>query len=282
MADVYTKLRGIIGNLVRIGGAKGPQIGNNSGVIEALANASALGGTYVKVRVADAAGDNLNDAINVLVARGRVADVSFGFVADPSPNGHSGEFGICQTKTSTYDEGDIVYDTGTAIVALPVEVATHMTTQGALGNGNITFDANSFYCRDYDAPLWTWTKKGGSSVPSGVPYKVVIDFTHANANTPVDSTAVIPTGAIVESARLDVTEAFNGTGVSIGVTANGSSPVTLIASADLTPDEVGIYEFPLMEKLDATGTGVVRVTYAATNPTTGEARLIVEYATPLT
>jgi len=96
---------------------------------------------------------------------------------------------------------------------------------------------------------------------------------NATTGATSDSTASIPSGSVVIDVRVNVKTQYNaGT---IVVTVNGSSPVTIMAAADIFETEVGIYQSQPLIDIGATGTGKVRV--AVAGAASGECDVYVTY-----
>jgi hypothetical protein len=225
MTDVYKNLKGTTEPGLHINGPDGAQITEAAGVLSARNAADAA---YAKLRIADVptSSSNLADAANLLMLRGRVADIEFSFDGGgvvPSPGANTSKFGICHTTGGSYTAGDVVFDTGTALQLMPSNVVTHLTTRGII-TGGISFIANGIYARQGAG----WILKGdGTPSYAGVQRSIEVPY---GTSTPVVSTTVIEEGARVIEVCNEVLEAFDGTTPSLVVSVEGTSPVTILSA----------------------------------------------------
>lgn len=273
----YEKIRGIIGNLFQFDGQDGAQLKNNSGVIEARdntdANMALLRGSGIPV-----SGSTLDDLPDLLDMRGRVADIEFSFdgASAPSPGANTDKFGFCHTSGGSYTAGDVVFDNGTALVTMPSNVATHLTSRSAV-SGTISLIQNGLYARQGAS----WTLKGdGTPTLQGVELAIAVAYDFNDDGTPVLSSTNVPDGAIVTRATNSVQTAFNDVSATVQVDIDGTSDETVMATGDSKPKQANEYSVPQHTDIDSSTTGPVKVTVSAGTSTAGAGEVIVHYVTP--
>jgi len=271
----YEKIRGIIGNLFQLDGQDGPQIKNNSGVIEARNNDDSamalLRGTGIP-----STGSTLDDLPDLLDMRGRVADIEYSFdgASPPSPGTNTDKFGFVHTSGGSYTAGDVVYDNGTALITMPSNVATHLTSRSAVA-GTISLIANGVYARQGAS----WVLKGdGTPTLQGVELAIAVDYDFND--TTVNSTTVVPDGAIVTRVTNSVTTAFNDVAATLQVDIDGTSDETVMATTDSKLKNTNEYSVPQHTVITSSTTGTVKLTVSPGTSTAGAGQVIVHYVTP--
>lgn len=272
MADVFKVLRGIMGDLFQIGGPVGPNVKNNSDTALELRNAADA--AFVTGRGLEIqSGAGLNDFVTLLDLQGRVPNITFSFdgASPPSAGTNSGAFGLCHTAGGGYSEGDVVYDSGTALIAIPSEVVRTLTTGSAV-TGDLSLIANGLYA-------WqggTWVLKGdGTPVYTGVELCIEVVI---GTNASYSSTTSIPDGARVTRTEILVETAYDS-GTECTVIVDGTSDETLMSAADSLMSAVNQYESDEIHTIDATTEGLVAVNITNT-PAAGAGRVLVFYCTP--
>lgn len=275
MADVFTKILGIIGNTLHIGGPTGPTVNNNGGTVE-IKDSTPSSFTALRAAHIDQGPNSatLDDVPTLLDLQGRIPNIHFSFLgaAPPSPGDNTGYFGICKTTGGDYTAGDVIYDNGAALEDVTHNVCQHLTTEVAVTNGDISLIEDGVYAWESSA----WVLKGdGTAGDSGLTKMIKVHFDHETL-TPSSSTS-IPTNAIVVRAQVNVTEAFNGTPAATLLVQSNSQ--TLMATGDSKPSTVNIYQVP--QQTTITSGAVVAITCVNTGGSTGEGDVIVEYVTPL-
>ena len=271
MADLYKKFRGVIGDIFHVGGAEGPQVKNNSGVVEIRDSddsAMALG----RAALIPATGETVNDIINLLSLRGRIADVVFSFAGAsiPAAGENSDAFGFCHTAGGSYSAGDIVYSSGTAYTKIPASVATTITTRSGV-TGTISLNANGVYVREGAS----WVLKGDGGADVG-PVKC-IKMTYDKDDTTVTSSTSVPDGASVVRVVNSVTTPFNGTSPTLAAIVDGTSDMSIFATADSDLENAAQYENDEIQDVTATTEGSVKITISAGGSTSGVGLLYVFY-----
>lgn len=272
----FEKIRGIMGDLFQFDGGDGAQLKNNSGVIEARdstdANMALLRGSGIP-----SSGSTLDDTPDLLDLRGRVADIEFSFdgASAPAAGANTDKFGFCHTSGGSYTAGDVVYDTGSALVTLPSNVATHLTSRASV-TGTISLIANGLYARQGA----TWTLKGdGTPSNTGIELAIAVDYDYNDSS--VSSTTDIPAGAIVTRVTNHVETAFNDNGATLQVDVDGASDETVMATGDSKLKRANDYSVPQHTPITSSTTGPVTLTVAPGTSTAGEGTVLVHYVSPL-
>jgi hypothetical protein len=269
---VFKKIKGTMEQFLQINGPTGSGIKESSGILEVRNSGDS---DYVVARAADvpSSGSNLKDLINLLMLRGRVADIEFSFNGGtpPSAGANTNKFGFCHTAGGGYSAGDIVFDTGSVLQILPSDVATHLTSRSAV-TGTISLIQNGVYAREGA----TWTIKGdGAATATGLGQWIEVPFDFNHTGSGVSSTTNLPDGARVLSTRVNVETLFDDT-PTVTVTVDGSSPETLMAIADSDLTVAAEYHAQDTHLITSTSAGAIKVVVGGT-PTVGSGRVLVEY-----
>lgn len=275
MANVFKKIRGIVGNLFQFGNGDGPNLKNNSNIIEAR---NAADDAFVLTRGAliPSSGETVNDLVALLDLRGRVADIEFSFdgASAPAPGTNTGKFGFCHTTGGGHTANDVVYDDGASLFKIPFTVVKHLTTRTAI-TGTTSLNANGVYC--YQGG--TWTLKGdGAPSNVGLVRAIEVEYDYTDGN--VDSTTTVPDGTRVIRCRNVVETAFDDAGATVAVSVNGSTPEAIMATGDSNLDNAAEYHVEDTHLIDSDSEGVVRVAVTPASATQGAGRVILEYLTP--
>lgn len=275
MADVYKKIRGIVGNLFQFDGGDGPQLKNSSGVIESK-NSDDSDFALLRGSLIPSSGETVNDVPALLDLRGRIADIQFSFDGGsaPSPGANTGKFGFCHTTGGSYTAGQVVYDDGSSLIIMPTAVVKHITTRTAI-SGTISLDANGIYCNQ----AGTWTLKGdGAPSNTGLVKAIRVDYVYTDSS--VSSTTSIPDGASVLRVRNGVTTALDGSSPTIQVVVDGTSDEEILATGDSNQKKVGEYHREDTHDITSSTEGPVTVNVTPDGSTQGAGFVIVEYTTP--
>ncbi len=274
----FERIRGIAGDLFQFDNGDGAQIKNNSGIIEVRdstdANMAILRAAGIPLSSSD-----LADIPDLLDLRGRIVDVEFDFTgaSAPSPGANTDTFGFCHTSGGSYTAGDIVFDNGSALVVMPSNVATHLTSRSAV-TGGISLIQNGIYARQGV----TWTLKGdGTPTQTGHELAVAVDYDFNDEGTPVSSSTEVPDGAVITRVTNSVSTLFNDSATTLQVDIDGTADETVMATADSKLKFANEYSVPQHTAIVSGTTGPVRVTIAGGSPTAGEGQVIVHYVTPL-
>lgn len=275
--SLWSKIRGTITTIFQIG-LGGPQIKNNSSVLEARNSADS---GYVKFRCAAPVGDN--DAATKLYVDSLdhtiFVTAQFDDTGDPGlpANTASRRFLVTTTAGADTVVGDVLYDDGTAVGTMVKLVAVdgrEIAVKAALAGGTVSFDADSIYLWDGDGSAWV--KIGDVGAVTGAVR--VIRFVLDNSATQ-DSVAKPPAANRVLKCRLQITTPYSG-----GTTISIGQPTALTAfmtTADNDP--VGATAGDIFDvDLDVAaiaGPAVVRVTVAGA-PAAGAGVCTIWHANP--
>jgi hypothetical protein len=272
MAGTIKDLTGLIGNTLQFSNAVGSRI-SNSGAIIQIKNAADNAFAELQALALQASPDK--NAIPVRIdIQAKVIMYSFDGVSPPSPNANLGKFGFCHTTGGDYTQNDIVYDSGTALIKMTRESCWAIYSTDAI-TGVVSLNADGAFAWEGSAYV---LKGDGSSTDTGFVKSIEISYTKDSGN--VDSTTSIPNGARVIRVINDVTTAFDGTAPTVAVTVNGSSPLTIMATAQNNQKVINQYEVEDFAAVGATNTGIVRVAVTPDSSTAGVGKVLVLYTSP--
>ena len=270
--SVFKNILGVMSSTFRIGGPTGPNVKNNSGVLELRNTAD---NDYVKGRALRIQTSNgINDIAVLVDAMDKVIQFSFDGATPPNAGDNTGKFGFCHTTGGSYTAADIVYDTGSALLVMPRETCKVIYTTDAV-SGTVSLNADGVYGWEGSAYV---LKGDGAATDTG--FVKCIEVAYTKDSTTVDSTTSLPNGSRVTRVVNRVDTVFNGTAPTLLVQANGSSPVSLMATGDSNLKLANQYDNEDIVDIGATGTGVVRLTVTADSSTTGAGKVLVFYVTP--
>ena len=271
--SLFKKLFGTTETTFQLGGTTGVKIANNTANLEVK---NAANNAFAKARALEIQTSNtINDVPTLLDIQEKVIQFSFAGATIPAAGTNTGKFGFCHTTGGSYTANDVVYDTGTAYKVLARESCKAIYTSAAI-SGTVSLNANGVYGWESTAYV---LKGDGAATDTGIVKCIQIPLVFGSGVT-VDSTTSIPSGAYVTRVVCLVSTLFNGTAPTVGVTVNGSSPVTIMATADNDLKLANQYEVEDVVSIGATGTGVVRASYTASTSTAGAATIFVFYTTP--
>lgn len=270
--DVWKKLRGNMRDIFGIGNEEdGFNIKNSSGVAEIR---NAADDAYETIRAAHIeSGGAINDLPTLIDLQARVPNIAFSFDGDtpPSAGTNTGAFGICHTDGTSYNAGQVVYDTGSTLLLIPTEVVRTITTSSAVV-GTLNLNANGLYA-------WqggTWILKGdGAPTSQGINLCVEVPI---GTSAAYSSTTSIPDGARVVRAVLIVDTAYSA-GASAAVSIDGSTPLEVLGSSDSKLTKQGEYDNDQIFDIDSDSEGVVAVDISG-SPAAGAGSVFVFYVTP--
>lgn len=275
----WSPFSGILANLWYIGrAATGIALKNSTGVAEIRNTAD---DAYAKFRALEIQSTNgINDVPVLRDLQARIADIVYSFDGASPPAGgtNSNQFGFCHTTGGSYTQGDVVYDTGSALVKVPTAVVKMITTRTSI-TGGISLNANGVYVNQSG----TWTLKGdGGATDTGKVKCIAVSYDYED--TTVDSTTTVPDGATVTRVVNRVTTPFSGgTSPTLHIQINGSTPETVMATTDSMLDLAsGPHQFENQNciDIDSDSTGVVRLTVTPDGSTAGAGKAYVFYVTP--
>ncbi len=275
MADLHKKIRGIIGSILQIG-IDGPNIKNNSGVVEIKnADDSAL----ARLKAATPTDDSdvvtkkyADSAERAMVVK-RQADCSSALPANTGVRG----FVVVTTAGTGAAIGDVLFDdgsgSGTMEILSAIEGRTIAVTD-ALSGGTISFDPDTIYIWDADGTAWVAIGDIGSVTGSSRIIRFPIDNSASQ-----DSTFSIPANARVLRCDVEITTAYSG-GASIQV-GNTSTANLIQTTSDNKPQSSSGKIYSVDQDTAWGGSAsVVRVAVGGT-PAAGAGVVVVEFCSPL-
>jgi hypothetical protein len=269
----FKDLKGIFGSLFQFRLGSGPQVKDNSDVIEFR---NAADDNYVIGRVLRlGTSPGINDIATKIDSETKVIEYSFAGATPPSAGDNTGKYGFCHTTGGSYTAADVIYDTGAALLVVPRASCKIIATNTSAVSGTVSLNASGVYAWVSTAYILVGD---GSSAQANTLQAIKVAITHATGAT-ADSTATIPDGAVVVRVICDVTTLFN-TAATVAVTANGSSPVTLMSTAQNDLTKANQYEVEDAVAITSTGAGVVRCTYTDNSASAGAADIYVFYVIP--
>lgn len=270
--SLFKKLFGTTEATFQVGGTAGARIKNSSAVMEVR---NAADDAYAKLRALLIQTSNgINDVPTLLDAQGKVIQFSFAGATPPAAGVNTGKFGFCHTTGGSYTANDVIYDTGAALLVLPRESCKVIYSSSAV-TGTVSLSANGVYGWESTAYV---LKGDGAATDTGFVKCIKVAYTKDSGN--VDSTASVPSGAYVVRVINFVSTLFNGTAPTMLATIQGSSPLTIMATADSNLKLANQYEVEDVGVVGATETGVVRAAVTPDASTTGAGLLLVFYVTP--
>lgn len=261
---LYHSILGTIQSYFHIGGPQGPQLRNSSGAIQAR---TANNGAYAHMEVLRASG--ADDAATYLDLKERAFLIEFSFDgADaPDPADNTGKYGFCHTTGGGFTAGKIYFDDATTLGECTVYKTSILMSTAAV-TGTVSLIANGVYTAQTGSAPFTWTLKGdGTPSFSGIIRAIKLTLSTVD----VDSTTVIPTGAKIVRAYLNVTSAYTAA-TTIELTVGAQ---TIQATTENDPESVGIY---LNEPLLTVASGDV-LHADITGASIGDGEVICEYYT---
>lgn len=270
--NIYKKIYGIVGSWLGFGNGAGFGLKNSSGVAE-IRNAGDT--AYAVARALRLqSGANIADLVTRVDLQGRSPNIEFSFDggSPPSAGSNTGKFGFCHTTGGSYTAGDVVFDDGsTALSSFKLPYCTTFTTSSAV-TGTISLIENGLYALQSGS----WVLKGdGGGTSTGVVKLIEVPIVFGSGN--VDSTTTVPDGARITKTAVRVGTAFNGTAPTVLVTAQGSSPVTLMGTSDSNLKVSAQYESDEVFEIGATGAGAIRAAVTPDSSSAGAATVLVEY-----
>lgn len=270
--SVWSKLRGTIETIFQLG-IDGPQLKNNSSVIEARNSADS---GYVVVRGATPVANNDLVTKQYADTLAKPIIVSQQFDGnDPLPsNSATEQFYVVSSTGANATIGQLVWDdgssSGTATVLATLDGRSIFTTI-AFAGGTVTFQANAYYV--WDAVTSAWLLE---STPFALGAVRVIRYALTNANGSQDSATQVPAGAYVLRAYIEVVTPYSG-GATLKLGQSGSLSL-LMATTDVKPQAAGIYQVP--QDTSWGGTALAVRTTVAGAPAAGAGFAVVEYTVP--
>lgn len=266
--SVWQKIRGTLSTIFQLG-PSGPNLKNNSGVIEARNSADS---GYAIVRGSSPVGDNdlVTKAYADTLLPVVVSDQFNGNNALPS-NTSTEHFILVTTTGSNASIGQILWDDGTSTGTVTVIAAASgrlITPSVALSGGTVTFNANSIYS-------WTgstWQDVGGTSV-SGALREIRMSITNAGSQS---SATQIPANAIITYSEVKVETPYSG-GATIQLGISGTTNL-FQDTGDSVATVAGEYGVPQDTSVGSSAAALL-VTVGG-SPSAGAGHAIVRYTVP--
>jgi len=262
---------GIMGNLLQVGGAAGPQIKNNSGVLEAKNpddSALVILRCLAPVGDTDVANKYYVDSLEKPLIVKRQANCS----AALPPNTAVRGWVVVSTAGTGAVVGDILYDDGTSVGNMVIVAASEGRTLAitdALTGGTVAFQPDTMYIWDADGSVWFEI-----STPAGTVKEISFAITNAASQ---DSVAQIPANVIIRYCWVIVAVAYSA-GATITVGSTGTATMCQ-GTADNLATVANTYVKDQNTTWEATAS-VVRVAVAGL-PAAGSGQVIVGYVKPL-
>ncbi len=257
-----------IGTLVELG-RRGPQLKNNSDVIEHRNQAD---DDFVVARGADPIGPN--DLVTKKYMETRANAIVTGQINGGSPPaaGPVGTVYVCTTSGGVYTEKYLYYSDGAAWVEIvPVEGMTISVTD-ALTGGNIEFAADHRYL--WDADGGDWVDLGPSASETGTVKTARVSLVFGDAGTNLLKN--VPAGCVATRILCNVTQAW-GSPLPYATVGDAGDTDRLAETKDIDLNKVGVYEITNCHLYgSATDINVILNNNGAT-PAAGAALFIIQY-----
>lgn len=272
---LFKNIRGTFETLFQLG-KDGPNLKNNSGVIEAR---NAADSDYVRMKAATPVDDadvvtkKWAETLPKPIVISRQADCS---VSLPTNTGARG-YVVVTTAGSGAAIGDLLFDDGSGSGSMEILAAVEgrtIATTDSLSGGAVTFDADSIYIWDADGSSWIKIGDIGSVTGALRVIRYTIDNTASQ-----DSTSTLPNNCRVFRCDLEVTTPYSG-GATITVGTTGT-PAAFQGTSDNNPQEGSPPNtFSKEQDTAVTPASVVRTTIAGA-PAAGAGVVSVWFTAPL-
>ena len=261
-----------IGTLVELG-KRGPQLKNNSDVIEHRNQADSA---FVVARAADPVGPN--DLVTKQYMETRANVIVTGQIDGGSPPaaGPVGTIYVCTTTGGAYTEKYLYRSDGSTWVEIvPIEGMV-MSITDALTGGNITFQADHLYMWDADGT--DWINLGPSAAESGLVKSARLAVAYTDGDDPVQATLIknLPAGCVVTKVLVNVTQAW-GSPLPIMTIGDTSDPDRLAQDKDIDLNKVGLYTLDNAHLYGSATDVNVYIDDNGATPAAGAALIIVQY-----
>lgn len=195
----------------------------------------------------DSSGYSGERGVALLDLKSRVPDITKAFAGGsvPSASSWAGEFALITSSGGSYNEGDLLFSTGTSILRIPVpDVCSTITTDIAVNfssSGLADLEAQCVYAWNNN---W-WEIRGRSTTDVGLR---VIRVESCGTTTKTSNATFLPNDLILK-VGVNVKTAYNG-GASIAVKI-GSVVLASSANLDFSPMYVNLYEKDMTEILSS-------------------------------
>jgi len=228
---LFSQLAGTMASFFQIGGPGGPGLNDNAGAIEAKNSSNSA---FAILRAATPVGDN-DAAVKSYVdtqPKPLIASVQFNGGSALPANSATEKFYVVTTSGANASIGQLLWDDGSGVGTVTVLGAGAgwcIVTPNALSGGTISFAANTIY---------TWSGSAWVSTASSITGAVQMIRIPIGTAT-VNSATVMPVGAVVIDAGLDITAPYTvGATIALGTPAVVSQFQT---TSDNDPQAVNLY-----------------------------------------
>jgi hypothetical protein len=239
---LFSQLAGTLSSFFQIGGPNGNGLANNAAA-SAIEAKDPTNTTLVKMRAAGPAGRNdvTNKTYNDTAANHPLPGTLAFNGGNPLPNNSATEqWYVVTTSGATATVGQLLWDDGSGaglVTVIPAVTGNTVVTVVALA-GATPLAATSLYV--WNGATWVLIS-ANAPTPAGVQSMVRVPIATA---TPVTSATILPVGAVITDAFVDVTTPYSaGATISVGTPVNN----TLFqngtgASPDNDPQAANLYQ----------------------------------------
>ena len=267
---LFKTIRGVMGSLFQVGGPAGNQVKNAANAIEIRNNDDSA---YQNLNALKADGSDVNHVTTYQNLRDSDALIEFSFDGGSAPAAgtNTGQYGFCHTSGGSYTAGEVCYDDGSSLTAIPIKKGSKIATTSSV-SGTVSLIANGLYIATAAAAPFSWTLKGDGSTAATLK---TIELS-LGTNATYSSTTAIPDGSKIMEVHLDVDASYDNS-ATIQVIVDGTSDLTILDTDENDPETVGTYSVEPLSDVDASTEGVVTINISNT-PTTGAATAYIRYA----
>lgn len=251
-------------------GKNGVRVKHNSGAAEIRNNADA---DFAVLRAATPVGDDDVVTKGYLERRYNLAVTGQINGGAPPAAGTPGRVYICTTAGGTYTINYLYRDDGSTWEEIVPYEGMIIGITDALTGGTVEFLADHVYIWDLDAAEWDDVGPSASSTSKLIEQRTVtLAYTDAGGN---NIGAAVPANAKVLEARVNVTQAFDGTTPTITI-GDGSDPDRLMTIDENDLTETGLFDAPV-QYIYGISTQLT-ATLSVTGATQGQCNVTVVFA----
>ncbi len=264
--SLFKNFKGIIGDILQLGGPTGPQVVHDSDEIQ-FQDAD---GNLIQIHAADGAADTEASTYGQLKTRHVNIAGGWDGASPLDASSYSGTYYLCHTSGGDYTAGIVYYSDGTSWTAVSTPKNWTLSTKTSAISGTVSMVASGFYVNEGTAGSPSWALKGdGSSDTSLTGVEKQLSMTLGTTASQSSSTS-IPDGAIVTGVKLNVTTVYdNSATIAVAV---GS--IELMGTDESAPASAHTYSKEMLQTLSTGGTVDVTI---ANSPSAGVATLVVSY-----
>lgn len=251
-------------------GLQGPQLKNNSNVLEARNNPDSA---FSLVRGATPVGSNDLTTKQYVDTKSGAVPVSAQFDGNNTlpTNSNAAKYYVVTTTGPNASIGQVLYDDGSGSGTVTVFPATYqiISTTQAFTGGTVTFAANALYA-------WNGTQWAGlANNTTGGMRTVRFAITNAASQS---SAIKIPANAYIAKAQLEIGTPFSP-GATIAIGRSGSQSL-IQATSDNNPQGSAGDIYMVANDTSWGGTEAVVLVTIAGSPSSGAGVIAVEYSVP--